>query len=58
MMFTGLYCESKKDPYDEGSHWDYKIICENGFIYKVKDRSAIQIFNSDGTPLRCGKKIY
>lgn len=54
----GLYCESKKDPYQEGSHWDYAIICENGFVYKRKNRSTYQVFNSDGTPLKCGKKIY
>lgn len=52
------YCESKKDPYEVGSHWDYSIVCENGFIYKIKDRTAIQVLNSDGTPLRCGHKIY
>lgn len=54
----GAYCESKKDPYEEGIHWDYSIECENGFVYKIKNRAAMQIFNSDGTPLRCGKKIY
>lgn len=59
VLFTaGLYCESKKDPYEEGSHWDYSIECVNGFAYKVKNRAAMQVFNSDGTPLRCGKKIY
>ena len=47
------------DPYSEGMHWDYKIRCENGFIYKVRHREgAIQVLNSDGTPLRCGEKIY
>jgi hypothetical protein len=39
-------------------HWDYSIECENGFVYKVKNRAAMQIFNTDGTPLRCGHKIY
>lgn len=53
-----LYCESKKDPYEVGSHWDYTIICENGFIYKQTRRGTIQVLNSDGTPLKCGKKIY
>ena len=52
------HCESKKDPYEIGAHWDYSIECENGFVYKIKHRAAMQVFNSDGTPLRCGKKIY
>lgn len=47
------------DPYSEGTHWQYQIRCENGFVYKVRGREgAIQILNSDGTPLRCGQKIY
>jgi hypothetical protein len=52
-----LSCEPE-DPYEQGMHWDYHIECENGFVYKVKNRAAMQIFNSDGTPLRCGQKIY
>jgi hypothetical protein len=52
------YCENQKDPYEEGSHFSYRIECENGFIYKYKNGATMQIFNSDGTPLRCGKKIY
>ena len=55
---AGLYCESKQDPYEPGSHWDYEIHCENGYVYKIKNRAAIQVLNSDGTPLRCGQKIY
>lgn len=59
LLFTaGLYCESKKDPYEEGMHWDYSIHCENGYVYKIKNRAAIQVLNSDGTPLKCGQKIY
>jgi hypothetical protein len=34
ITFLGMYCESQKEPYDVGMHWDYSIICENGFIYK------------------------
>ncbi len=59
IAFTiGGYFESKKDPYEVGSHWDYRIECENGFVYKYKRGMTMQVFNSDGTPLRCGKKIY
>jgi hypothetical protein len=50
----------KKDPYEEGMHFDYSIECENGFVYKTLPhrRGTIQVMNSDGTPLRCGHKIY
>jgi hypothetical protein len=58
LLFLAAYCESKKDPYEEGSHMDYTIICENGFVYKEKHRAILQVFNTDGTPLRCGHKIY
>lgn len=59
-IILAQYCESKKNPYEVGMHWNYSISCENGFIYKTLDKGkgTIQIFNSDGTPLRCGQKIY
>jgi hypothetical protein len=51
--------ESKIDPYEEGMHFDYTITCENGFVYKsMPHRGTIQVFNSDGTPLKCKHKIY
>lgn len=58
LLFIGFWCESKKDPYEVGTHMDYKILCENGFIYKQTRYGTIQVLNSDGTPLKCGKKIY
>ena len=58
LLFGVGYCESKRDPYEVGSHWDYTIVCENGFIYKQTRHGIIQVLNSDGTPLKCGKKIY
>lgn len=58
LLTWGGYCESRKDPYEEGMHMDYSIICENGFVYKQKNRGILQVFNSEGTPLKCGKKIY
>jgi hypothetical protein len=57
-VLLGTYCESHKDPYEIGLHWDYSIICENGFIYKQMKYGIIPIVNSDGTPLKCGEKIY
>lgn len=60
LLFIAGYCESKKDPYEEGSHFDYYIECENGFVYKSlnNNRGTIQVLNSDGTPLKCGEKIH
>jgi hypothetical protein len=60
LFFIAGYCEHQKDPYDIGMHWDYSIECENGFVYKNLGRykGTIQVLNSDGTPLRCGYKIY
>ena len=54
------YCENQKDPYKEGMHYNYSIQCENGFVYKSlsERRGTIQVLNSDGTPLKCGDKIY
>jgi hypothetical protein len=58
LTFLGIYCESKKDPYEIGMHWDYSIVCENGFIFKQNRYGIIQVLNSDGTPLKCREKIY
>jgi hypothetical protein len=59
-LIIGQYYEGKRDPYEEGMHMSYSIKCENGFVYKTLDqrRGTIQVFNSDGTPLKCGHKIY
>jgi hypothetical protein len=60
MFMIAGYCESRKDPYEPGIHFDYSIECENGFVYKSLNnrRGTIQILNSDGTPLKCGEKIH
>lgn len=60
VIFSVTSCDENSDPYEEGMHWDYSIICEGGFKYKrLGDRGGvIQLLNSDGTPLRCGKKRY
>lgn len=59
VMFSVFSCNSS-DQYEEGMHWDYSISCECGFKYKHLDnhRGTILLLNSDGTPLRCGKKRY
>jgi hypothetical protein len=59
-IFIAIKCEQGKDPYEPGSHLNYTIECTNGFAYKVLGdrRGTIQVLNSDGTPLKCGEKIY
>lgn len=61
LIFIGCaYLDSKRDPYEIGTHFNYSISCENGFVYKTLShkRGTIQVLNSDGTPLKCGEKIY
>lgn len=60
LLYLAVKCEQSKDPYEEGMHFDYSIECENGFVYKTlgERRGTIQVLNSDGTPLKCGEKIY
>lgn len=60
LMIALQYCDSKQDPYNEGSHWDYLIICEDGYKYKVlsRNRGTIPCKNSDGTFLKCNQKRY
>ena len=57
-MILGEYWESTKDPYEEGMHMNYTIVCEGGWTYKVLDfrRGTIQVLHSDGTPMKCGEK--
>lgn len=57
-LILAIHCEENRNPYEEGSHLDYSIKCENGFVYKELNRGTIQVLNSDGTPLKCGEKIY
>lgn len=58
LLFLGIHYEQSRDPYEQGMHLDYSIKCENGFVYKQTYRGTIQVLNSDGTPLKCGEKIY
>lgn len=57
-MIFGEYRESTKDPYEEGIHMNYSIVCEGGWTYKVlsQRRGTIQVLHSDGTPMKCGEK--
>jgi hypothetical protein len=57
-MVLGGYWESTKDPYEEGMHTSYSIVCEGGWTYKVLNqrRGIIQVLHSDGTPMKCGEK--
>ena len=60
VLGTCAYIDSRQDPYQEGIHFDYTIVCEGGFKYKMmgNNRGTILLLNSDGTPLRCDKKRY
>jgi hypothetical protein len=63
IFFISVYDDFTKDPYKEGGHNGYIITCENGFMYKIYSsssnlRGVVQILNSDGTPAKCGHKIY
>lgn len=55
-----LTTSCNNDPYEEGTHWDYSIICEDGFKYKCmsKHKGIIPVLNSDGTHLKCNQKKY
>jgi len=57
-LILGYYCERTRDPYEEGMHMNYSIVCEGGWTYKVlpQRRGTIQVFHSDGTPMKCGEK--
>lgn len=58
MTLSLISCNENPD--SEGMHWDYSIVCEGYFKYKVIGNRAgvIPMLNSDGTPLRCNKKRY
>lgn len=53
LIVTGV----PKDPYEEGSHWDYSIHCVDGFLWrKSSELGTIPVLHSDGTHVRCGEK--
>lgn len=59
LIMVGVsYCDSKQDPYEIGGHWDYTIICSDGFKYKKIQGGIIPCKNSDGTFLKCNQKRY
>ena len=62
-IFIGIlilmqYCDSKKDPYEEGMHMDYSIVCNDGFKYKHIRGGYLPCLHSDGTPLKCNEKRH
>lgn len=58
VLLTFSYLETKRNPYEVGTHLEYDVKSINGFIYISADRGYIQVLNSDGTPLKKGHKIY
>ena len=64
IMILGIICLpafiNRNDPYAQGMHFDYSIICENGFKYKVLDqrRGVIPLLNKDGSRMKCKPGEY
>ena len=55
---TCEYLDSKQDPDEVGSHFEYDVKCEGGFKYKSMGKGYILMLNSDGTPLKCNQKRH
>ncbi len=55
MFFIRFYFEEKQHEYEFGSHWEYSIVCENNYVYKILSnrRGVIQILNKNGKPKTC-----
>ena len=54
IVFVGLFTSCNENPNDIGMHWDYSIICENGFKYKVLGhRGTILMLDDEGKPMKC-----
>ena len=46
-------CESGRNPNEIGMHATYKIVCEYGRLYKVKNHAAFPVLNPDGSQCKC-----
>ena len=56
LLATLLCACDPEDPYAEGSHWDYSIQCEEGFLWKTRSHhGTIPVLHTDGTHMRCGE---
>lgn len=53
VLLTLIFSFDNNDPYSEGSHYNYNIICENGFKYKQNNYGIILLLNKNGTPKKC-----
>ncbi len=55
LLASGFSGCNDNNPYKEGMHWDYSIICENGFKYKILNQrvGTILLLNKDGSPMKC-----
>jgi hypothetical protein len=46
-------CESGRNPNEIGMHANYKIICEYGRLYKVRNHATVPVLNPDGSQCKC-----
>jgi len=53
MFFTCAYFDSKKDPLEVGTHFEYEIKCINGWKYKTVDRGAVMLYDKNFKPIPC-----
>ena len=53
LFFTCAYLDSKKDPLEVGTHFEYTIKCINGWKYKTVDRGAVMLYDKNFKPIPC-----
>lgn len=60
VIVTIATCQSydHKHPYEIGSHWNYSIICESGYKYKVLSdrRGVVPVYKRNGELLTCNEE--
>jgi len=58
ISWFGCLKYDQKYPYEIGSHWDYSIICESGFKYKVlsERKGVVPLFYKNGQRMTCNEK--
>lgn len=58
LLVFSIFLENTKDPNSIGMHDQYSVKCVNGYVYRFYVNGTIRVENSDGTPLKCGHKLY
>lgn len=55
-MTTAIVCSKydKENPYTVGMHWNYRVECESGYLYKVvRGQGVFPIKDSLNNQLKC-----